>query len=166
VVIANEDHPPLEVLVNESLISEVQVGQSVHLTLDAYPDQIYTGQVSRIDSSSAKMSQYPVTIELDNAEGVMPGMLIEAEIIADEHVDVLLAPRAALIWSQGKWSVDVWSSRRRQSTPVTVGIRTYDQAEIVSGLNEGDVVVIDPPPANTGEGMYTFSQMNPEGAVR
>ena len=73
--------------VDELQVSDVSVGQSVQVTADAVPDKTYTGTVTRVSmkgTSSGGTTTYPVTVRIDETEGLRPGMNANAEIVTAE----------------------------------------------------------------------------------
>jgi HlyD family secretion protein len=91
--------------------------------VDALPDKVFTGAVTRIAPSSAATSgvvNYPVTIRLDptGLEGVRPGMTAMANLLGEEVANSWLVPTSALV-QQGGQSV-VMILRDGQRTPIAV----------------------------------------------
>ena len=80
--------------VDELQVSDVSVGQSVQVTADAVPDKTYTGTVTRVSmkgSSNGGTTTYPVTVRIDETEGLRPGMNANAEIVTAEAVAAITA---------------------------------------------------------------------------
>lgn len=88
------------VKVDEADIGSVKVGQSVRFTVDAFPNDNFTGQVTRIralPSTESSVVAYTVEVEADNpGEKLLPGMTANADIILEERRNVLRVPNAAL----------------------------------------------------------------------
>lgn len=85
--------------VDELDISNIQVGQSVAITADAVKDKTYRGTVTKVSvagTSSGSATTYPVTIRIDETDGLLPGMSVDASIELDSASDVLSIPAAAL----------------------------------------------------------------------
>lgn len=150
-----------ELSLNEVDVAKTKRGQKVTLTFDAIPDLSISGIVSDIDTVgtvSQGVVTYMVKVAFDTQdERVKPGMSVGAIIITDTRDDVLMVPNSA-IKSQGEESyVDVPTEQIRhrdarmnnvillsvpKPTPVSIGVSNDISTEIVSGLNEGDIVVI------------------------
>lgn len=127
-------------------IVNIKADQKVNLTLDAYSDKSFTGKVLAVNTSgsvSSGVTSYPVTILLDSTEtNIYPNMALSVEIITAIKTDVLLVPSTA-IQTVGETSyVQVKKNGEINSVQVEVGSANDSQTEIVSGLAEGDEVVI------------------------
>ena len=85
--------------VDELDIADIAVGQTVTVTADAVEDTTYTGTVTKVSvagTSSGSATTYPVTIRIDETDGLLPGMSVDATIELDSASDVLTIPSAAL----------------------------------------------------------------------
>ena len=85
--------------VDELDISDIEVGQEVKITADAVEDQTYTGVVTKVSvagTSDGSATTYPVTIRIDETDGLLPGMTVDAEITLASAEHVLAIPAAAL----------------------------------------------------------------------
>ena len=85
--------------VDELDIADIAVGQTVSVTADAVEDQTYTGVVTKVSvagTSSVSATTYPVTIRIDDTDGLLPGMSVDATIELESAQDVLAIPAAAL----------------------------------------------------------------------
>lgn len=85
--------------VDELDISDVEVGQTVTITADAVEDTVYTGVVTNVSvagNTSGGIATYPVTIRIDETDGLRPGMNVDAEIVISSAEDVLAVPSGAV----------------------------------------------------------------------
>jgi len=85
--------------VDELDISNIEVGQTVSITADAVEDKTYEGVVTKVSVAGAAsngVTTYPVTIRIDETDGLLPGMNVDAEITLNSASDVLAIPSAAL----------------------------------------------------------------------
>ncbi len=93
------------VTVDEADIGSVRVGQTVRFTVDAFPDDNFTGQVTQIrvlPTTESSVVAYTVVVEADNpGERLLPGMTANADIILEEKRNVLRVPNAALRFTPG-----------------------------------------------------------------
>lgn len=87
-------------LVNETDIGQVQPGQQVNVTVDAFPDQTFAGIVEKIEPQATvqqNVTMFPVLVSLNNDEGLLrPGMNGEVNIQTDERLDALAVPNDAI----------------------------------------------------------------------
>ncbi len=131
---------------NEIDVVNVQVGQQATITFDALPDLTLTGKVSEVDALgtvSQGVVSYNVKVALDLPNPlVKSGMSDSLSIITQMKPDVLLVPNSAVSTKQGISTVQVMGSNGTPSErQVTIGSSNDTMTEIVSGLNEGDVIV-------------------------
>jgi len=133
--------------VDESDIGVVQVGQPSAITVDAFQDEKFDGKVVRIATQGAIASNvvtFEVKIEVvsPNKRLLKPQMTANVEIIADEKDDALYLPSEAVYRKKGQRFVALpGSGPSPEERPVKVGIDNGIQAEILSGLNEGEKVL-------------------------
>lgn len=137
---------------NEVDAAKIKVGNKVTLSFDAIDELTLTGLVSEIDALGA-VSQgvvsYTIKIVFDAQDDrVKPGMTVNASIITDVRQDVLSVPSSAVKIQNGDAYVEVKNSGASTSevstmrVPVVVGITDDVLTEIISGLAEGDEVVV------------------------
>lgn len=127
-------------------IINVKANQIVTLTLDAYEDKTFTGNVLAVNTSGSANSgvtSYPVTILLDPVTvEIYPNMAVSVEIITNIKTDVLLIPSTAIQTLNDQSSVQIMKDGEVRTVQVETGSSNDSQTEIVSGLNEGDEVII------------------------
>ena len=144
--------------VDELQISSITVGQKVQITADAVPDKTYVGTVTRVSmkgTSNSGTTTYPVTIRIDDTDGLRPGMNANAEIVVAEAKNALVVPNAAVM--RGSYVLvtkDSPSAANADTTmeapegfvyvPVKTGVSDDDYTQIVSGIQEGDTIGYDP----------------------
>ncbi len=157
----------------ESDLPSLKVGQAANVTVDAI-DATVPGKVVAIAPSAASQSgsvvTYGVTIELTGApEAARPGMSAKAAVTIAQADNVLAVPAVALNGSVLGYTVlVVGADGAAQSRDVTVGLVTSTQAEIKSGLQAGDPVVIGTTAAQTttnngGGGLFGGGGAFPRG---
>lgn len=148
----------LEVEVDEIDVAEVKAGQRAIIEVDALPALQLGGEVKSISTLSKEMGGlvlYEVTISFDIPQGynLKIGMSAIADIIFEERSNVLLVPNRAISQdSQGNSVVKVMVDEEIEERPVVTGISDGFDTEIVDGLNEGDVVVIETKVKSSGSG--------------
>jgi multidrug efflux pump subunit AcrA (membrane-fusion protein) len=132
--------------IDEIDISVVELGQEVNILLDALPDREVKGRVafiSPIGTSLIGVVSYDTTITLeDPAAGLRDGMTATAEVIIERRDDVLLIPNRAL---RGTWEnpkVLVFLDGQQEEMEITLGLTDGINVEVLSGLEEGDAVVL------------------------
>jgi HlyD family secretion protein len=137
----------LVVEVDETDVTEVKLGQRAIIEADALPGIILKGKVtyvSPVARNSAGLMLYKVKIDLDVPDDshLKVGMSASADIVIEERANVLLVPNRAIKRdSQGNQIVHVMVGEQIQERQVVTGISDGLQTEIISGLNEGEIVV-------------------------
>ena len=148
----------MSINVDELQISSISVGQQVQITADAVPDKTYVGTVTRVSmkgASNGGTTTYPVSIRIDDTDGLRPGMNANAEIVVAEAKNALVVPNAAVV--RGSYVLvtkDSPSAANADTTmeapegfvyvPVKTGVSDDDYTQIVSGIQEGDTIGYDP----------------------
>lgn len=132
-------------------VSEIDVllikpGQKATITLDSIEDKTFTGSVvsvDRVGSTSNNVTTYPVIIQLDTeSEEILPNMAATANIIVETKSDVLVIPSSAISYSDDQAFVTTILDKNEQVKNIEVGISNDTETEVVSGISEGDVIVI------------------------
>lgn len=148
----------MRINVDELQISSISVGQKVQITADAVPDKTYVGTVTRVSmkgTSNGGTTTYPVTIRIDDTDGLRPGMNANAEIVVAEASNALVVPNAAVV--RGSYVLVTKDSPSAANAdtameapegfvyvPVKTGVSDDDYTQIVSGIQEGDTIGYDP----------------------
>ena len=144
--IADMSKMQIKALIDETDIGKVKAGQKVSFTVDAQADKTFTGTVmsiSRNATTSSNVIYYPVYIEVDAPEDLLfPTMTARAILTIGERNNTLVVPLAAITEENGQKTVEVKVNGKAQSTVVQVGLTDDENVEILSGLNEGDQIVI------------------------
>lgn len=130
--------------IDEADIVNISQGQKAEITLDAYPDQIFQGEVDEIQpeikttSSGAKVVL--VRIKMDTPVKFINGLSGQAAIIISEQAQVLTIPQEAL---RDDNTVVVSQNNVLRIQKVEPGLRSDTDVEIKSGLNENDKVLLN-----------------------
>jgi len=85
--------------IDELDIQNVTVGQKVEITAEAAGDTMYEGAITRINingTTSDGVTSYPVTVRMDQTEGLLPGMNVDTQILVAESDQAVVIPVAAL----------------------------------------------------------------------
>ncbi len=150
----------LVVEVDEIDIPLVEAGQEAVITVDALPNAEFKGTVTAVypvPKEEGGVVLYEVRFSLDIPEnsGVKVGMSASADILLSEHSDVLLVPSRAISQnSRGETFVKVMSSGQIEERPVVVGMDDGLRTEIISGLSEGETVVVEVRSKSAKVGMF------------
>ena len=139
--------------IDELDIDNVEVGQTVNVTSDAKEGQTFTGVVTKVSvvgTTSGGTTTYPVTVRIDDTDGLRPGMNVDAEIVLSSADGVLAIPSLAvnrgdtvLVTSDSPSAANALEQEAPEGyayVQVTTGISDDSYIEISSGLQEGDTV--------------------------
>lgn len=156
--------------IDELDIGSVAVGQTVEITADAVEGKTYTGTVTRVSvagTTSGGITTYPVTVRIDETDGLLPGMNVDAEIVLDQAEDVLAIPSGAvnrgdtvLITADSPSAVNALDQEAPEGyvyVSVETGVSDDSYIQILSGLQEGDTVAYIP--TSSGGGMAMMMPM-------
>src|SRR5229473_2295701 len=136
--------------VDESDIGKVYIGQPARIKVESYKDRTFSGKVTKISPMGVEkdnVTTFEVRVSIDNSKGELKSqMTANAEIILEEHKGVLIIPEASLIYDKDrKASVEIADPSGKdgkKKLPVTVGISNGSKTELLSGLKEGQQVVL------------------------
>jgi membrane fusion protein (multidrug efflux system) len=128
----------------EKDIGRVKRGQTVNVSVDAYPDQVRTGTLASvspvIEGRSRNFKVRASIMNDDPAALFLPGMFVRAAIRVYEAKSALILPRTA-VKDDAVYVLDEKNTARVRS--VTIGYRSYDHVEVTSGLESGDRIVAE-----------------------
>jgi len=143
--IKTQGMPIVSVNLSEIDVSRVELGKKATISLDSIADKTFTGEVigvDRIGETSSGVTQYPAIIRLDSsALEILPNMTVTANIIIDKKDNVLLVPSSAIQSQNGQSFVQIMVNNKSQYVLVETGLDSDDQTEIISGINEKDLIV-------------------------
>ncbi len=129
--------------IDEIDVANVDVGQNVEVRLDAFPGERFAGRVMRLypaASTQRGSTVYGAVVDLDPRHfKVRPGMGATLKIQTIEKKNVLLVPNRALKNAGTRKAVQIAG---RGDVIVEIGVTNGNETEIISGLNEGDQIVV------------------------
>ena len=136
----------VELTVPEQYLSRVSSGQSVRLTVDAYPGETFAAKV-RFVSPALKTDQRALTVEAiaPNADGrLKPGLFATALLQEPSPAPALLVPTSAIETIAGTSRVFVVAGGKVEERIVTMGERVGDRIELATGVKAGETVAVNP----------------------
>jgi HlyD family secretion protein len=136
--------------VDESDIGKVYLGQPARIKVESFKDKTFTGKVTKISPMGVEkdnVTTFEVRVSINNPEGMLKAMMTaNAEIILDEHKNVLQIPEGAIIYDKDKnASVEIPDPKAKEGKrkiAVNIGISNGAKTELLRGLKEGDQVVL------------------------
>lgn len=141
-----------EMSIDELDIQKVEVGQKVEVTADAIEGQTFTGTVTNVSLQSTAangVTNYPVTVTMDEVGSLLPGMNVDGVIILDSVENALSIPADSLMRGNQVYVKDDSVTEPQGAVPagfraveVETGLISDDYVEILSGLEEGQEVYV------------------------
>ncbi len=144
VTIVDAEKVKVVVPVGEKDIGRVKKGQRVEITLDAYPEKVFYGEVYNIFpvmDLQTRTAQVEVLVN-NPARSLKPGMFARTEIIINSRNDVLVIPVDSIIEEDGGKHVFVAEGDRARLRQVITGLEEGTRIEVVSGLEKGDLLIV------------------------
>jgi membrane fusion protein (multidrug efflux system) len=134
-----------EFTVPEIQLPKLQQGMSIEARSDAYPDTVFQGIVSAIDTRIDPNSRaIRLKADIPNDDNrLKSGMLMKVNILQSTRQGLALPEKALMNAGEEITVFKVGADKKAQQTKVTTGIRMAGLVEITSGLSEGDQVIIE-----------------------
>ena len=151
VTLIDLDRLEVAAYVDEMDVGRVRPEQKATFTVDAFSDAEFTGKITAVYPRAVIQSNvvnYITTIAIEDSKGrLKPDMTATVTIALDERPDVVVVPDKALRRERGRTVVRVEEAKGTASREVKVGLRGGGYVEIMSGVAEGERVVLAEPPA-------------------
>jgi len=136
--------------VDESDIGKVYLGQPARIKVEAFKDKTFYGKVTKISPMGVEkdnVTTFEVRVSINNPGGELKAeMTANAEIILEEHKNVLQIPEGAILYDKDKKASvevpDTHAKDGKDKVAVNIGISNGAKTEVLSGLKEGDQVVL------------------------
>jgi HlyD family secretion protein len=136
--------------VDESDIGKVYLGQRARIKVESFKDKTFDGKVTKISPMGVEkdnVTTFEVRVSIQNPGGELKAeMTANAEIILEEHKNVLQIPEGAILYDKDKKaSVEIPNPKGKDGkdkVAVNIGISNGAKTEVLSGLKEGDQVVL------------------------
>jgi HlyD family secretion protein len=136
--------------VDESDIGKVYLGQPARIKVESFKDKTFNGVVTKISPMGVEkdnVTTFEVRVSINNPGGELKAeMTANAEIILEEHKNVLQIPEGAIIYDKDKKASveipDTGAKDGKKKIAVNIGISNGAKTELLSGLKEGDQVVL------------------------
>ena len=145
--VADASELRVKVNIDETDISKIKVGQLVNIRLDAYPDANITGKVTEVASMATTVQgvvNYVVTVSINPSNVPLKiGMTADANIVVAKKDNVLLVPNQAVRAASNRRYVMIQTApQQTKEIEVNLGMANDQETEVVSGLDEGQTVLI------------------------
>ncbi len=138
----------LRAYVDEPDLGRIAKGQAVSIEWDGMPNKRWNGVIEKLAEQVIALNNRSVGYVYCSVDAapreLIPNLNVKVEITTARRPDVLVIPRSAVIRQGGKTSVLLSKGKQAVVKPVDLGLVTSDEIEILSGINAGDTVVINP----------------------
>ena len=145
--------------IDELDIRSVSVGQKAQVTCDSVPNTVYEGVITEVSingTASGGVTTYPVKVQIDQTDGLLPGMNVDVAIVISERTGVITIPASAVqtgsrvLAKTDDGSTGEGAPKGYEYVRVEIGTSDEDFVEIVSGLEDGDEIAWIPDAPTTG----------------
>jgi RND family efflux transporter MFP subunit len=137
----------LDFPVSVQYIQYLHPGDLVEVRVDSLGGRMFSGKITRstgkVDEETRTM-MFEIEVPNPNLE-VAPGMYATVVLKMEDHPHALAIPSQAVAGDKGGSVLVVNQDHQIESRPVTLGLEMPDKYEVLSGLNEGDLVVVGNP---------------------
>jgi membrane fusion protein (multidrug efflux system) len=144
-LIVNESKLRIALNVSQSDIAGVNVGDPVQFKVDSLPNQLFDGQISRVDALldfSTKTQRILVDFENKN-KSIQPGMFASVNIkLNQSQKNLVTVPKNAVHNIEGKKGVYILDGNKAKFVVVTTGAEDLNSVSILSGLKDSDKVIL------------------------
>lgn len=141
--------------IHESLIGSIRKGEQARIRVDAYPDEIYNGEVSHVSSvpmsgswPNTDLREYQTEVTLTDAiekvKRLRPGLTSQVEILVDHRENVLQVPIQSVVAVADKQIAFIYTGTAHERRFVKIGNSNQSHIEILEGIDENERVVLNP----------------------
>jgi HlyD family secretion protein len=138
----------LRAYIDEPDLGRIRKSQQVRIEWDGMPNQQWTGAVEKPAEQVVAMNNRSVGEVFCSIEGGPPGLIpnlnVRVEITTELKANALVVPRNAVFNREGKPSVLVPEGKGTAAKPVELGLATPEEIEILRGISDGDLVILNP----------------------
>ncbi len=143
-LVVDMDRAKIELDIPEKYLPMISLGQEARITVEAYPDEKFTGKVSKISPVlDLETRTAPIEIVIDNPDHrLKSGMFAQVELVIEEHKDAAVILKEAILGKEPDLYVYVVEGEVARRRNIKTGIHYGQEYEITEGLKEGEMVVI------------------------
>lgn len=154
--------------VAEMDIAKIQLGQSVTITTDAYPDRTFQGRVAQIAEQAtvtANVTSFEVRVNINDSQHLLiPGMNGSLEFQVGERSNALVVPTVAIVrQDDGEGIMVMTPAGIPRIIPIETGLTVGNETEVIAGLNGNEQIVINAVPPSEDATRRAPSLLPPMG---
>lgn len=133
----------IDIEVSSQDIARIEKGQTALLRVDTFPDRIFSGRVSIVNlAADPSTKKFGVRIVMNNPGlELRPNTFGEISLEVSSHEDALVVPQKAVL--ENKYVFIALDDNTAARKEVLLGLQNTDMVEVTSGINEGDLVVVE-----------------------
>lgn len=142
--LVNTDTLYVEGQLSDRQVARLEVGQEAEVSLEALPGSRLGAVVETVSPAANPQTRaFPVKVRLEEKpDGLRPGMFATVDVILERHEGALVVPVDSVVQRSGRSVVFVIEENQARMRPVETGISTGSLVEILSGVEEGEQVVV------------------------
>lgn len=135
---------------DESDVGKIYLGQPARITVESFKDQKFEGRVTKISplgTEKDNVTTFEVRVSISNEKHILKAqMTANAEILLEEHKQVLTVPEGAIVYNKDKSAAvqvpDPTNEKGFRKVAITTGIGNGARTEVLKGLREGEQVIL------------------------
>jgi len=133
----------IEIDVSHLDIVRIKKGQAAQLSLTVFPDRVFQGRVSLVNMTADPLTKkFKVEVRVDNSDLVLrPNTFGEITLEVSTHEHALVVPQKAVL--ESKYVFLATENNNAEKKEVTIGLQNSERVEVIRGLKEGDLVVVE-----------------------
>ena len=130
----------LKIQISDRILPKIKKGQKVIISTDSYPESEFIGKISFISQEADMMSgTFTCEITVNNSDNKLKAnQFARVKIILAEEKDAIVVPQNAIVRDN---TVFIVNNHKAEKRIVTLGIQNEDEVQILSGINERDIVI-------------------------
>ncbi|OGX16862.1 MAG: hypothetical protein A3K83_04300 [Omnitrophica WOR_2 bacterium RBG_13_44_8b] len=143
-LVVNMDEVNINLDIPEKFLPRVSLGQNAKITVDAYPEEEFSGKVTKISPVvDLNTRSSPIEITIGNTKHLLKsGMFAKVQLVIEEHENVPVILKEAMMGKEPDLYVYVIENKKAVLRKISLGIRQGPYYEVKQGLKQGDAVVI------------------------
>ena len=147
-------------------LEKISAGHQATVRVDAMPELSFSATIVRISPTiDVRNGTFRATATMDNQDGLLaPGMFGRFDIAYEQHIDALVIPAAALVKEDNETVVYVVENGAAVRRAIHTGIRSGDNIEVLSGLDEHEMIVVTGQ-GSLRDGSRVFASIDTENPV-
>lgn len=145
VSVVNISKLKLQVQVGENYVNKMQVGGEMAVSIPSVTTEPIPGIITSVAPNiDPKSKTYPITLEIANTDSLIKGgMFGEVQLLTEKKEGVIVIPQFAILDQEQKKFIFIVENEEAKRREIKVGLTLGDRAEIIEGLKEGEMLVVE-----------------------